>query len=223
MKPTAANASYMGGLTTANVRNGGAIFDTAGQTITIGQALVHSVIGGDNATDGGLVKLGTGTLTLSGTNTYTGSTTISNGALKINVPALADTANVIIASTGTLELNFVGTDIVNGLVINGVVKSPGTYGATGSGAANIDDAHFAGPGVLQVGTAPSPASIVPNRNGDQLILTWPTGAGWRLQKQTNSTAIGLRTNWLDVVGATPPYTNSVSAVDPTVFFRLAYP
>ena len=42
----------MTGLTAANVRNGGAVIDTNGFNDTIGQALVHSSIGGDNATDG---------------------------------------------------------------------------------------------------------------------------------------------------------------------------
>ena len=46
-------------LTAINVRNGGAIIDTAGFDILIpaGQPLNHSSIGGDNATDGGLTKM----------------------------------------------------------------------------------------------------------------------------------------------------------------------
>ena len=46
------------------MRNGGAIVDTAGLNVTIGQALVHSAVVGDNATDGGLTKVGNGTLLL---------------------------------------------------------------------------------------------------------------------------------------------------------------
>ena len=44
----------------------------------IGVPLQH---GGSNATDGGITKLGSGTLTLSGANTYTGDTTVSAGSL----------------------------------------------------------------------------------------------------------------------------------------------
>lgn len=69
---------------TGNVRNGGAFFNTNGFNITIPQNLVHSTIGGDNATDGGLTKNGAGTLTLSGTNTYTGVTTVGAGTLSIS-------------------------------------------------------------------------------------------------------------------------------------------
>jgi len=72
-------------LTTVNIRNGGAVIDTNGFNISIAKALTHSTIGGDNATDGGLTKIGLGTLTLSGTDasTYTGVTLIKAGELDL--------------------------------------------------------------------------------------------------------------------------------------------
>jgi len=73
------NTSFLTGLTT-NVKDNGATVDTGAYNITIAQSLQH---GGTNATDGGLTKLGAGTLTLSGTNTYTGPTTVSNGTLAL--------------------------------------------------------------------------------------------------------------------------------------------
>jgi autotransporter-associated beta strand protein len=77
-------AAYIGGLTTANVRNGGAMIDSAGFGITINQPLQHSTIAGDAATDGGLTKLGVGSLTLAGINTYNGMTTVSDGTLAVS-------------------------------------------------------------------------------------------------------------------------------------------
>jgi autotransporter-associated beta strand protein len=77
LKARASDGGFMGGLDRANIRNGGAFIDTNGFNITIGQALEHSDIGGDNAIDGGLTKRGAGILTLTGTNTYTGPTTPS--------------------------------------------------------------------------------------------------------------------------------------------------
>jgi autotransporter-associated beta strand protein len=90
---------------TANVRNGGAIFDSNGNIVTIGQALVHSTIGDDNATDGGLTKNGAGTLTLTGVNTYNGGTTISVGTLALGhaTNTLADSGAVNVSS-GTLDI-----------------------------------------------------------------------------------------------------------------------
>jgi autotransporter-associated beta strand protein len=69
--------TFMQGLSLARVLAGGAIIDTAGASsaIQIGQSLL------DGGGGGGLVKLGTGKLSLNGTNTYTGSTVVSNGAL----------------------------------------------------------------------------------------------------------------------------------------------
>ncbi len=85
--------------TTANVRNGGAIIDTNGNIVTIGQVLTHSAIGGDNATDGGLTKLGAGTLTLSGANTYNGATTVNGGTLAITGSVSSTAFNVAAGAT----------------------------------------------------------------------------------------------------------------------------
>lgn len=77
------NADFFHSMTRANVRNGGAIIDTSGFNISVGQALLHSDIGGDAATDGGLRKTGNGTLTLTGWNSYTGETNVDAGTLAI--------------------------------------------------------------------------------------------------------------------------------------------
>jgi len=68
-------------LARANVRNGGAVIDTAGYNQTIAQPLLHSTVSGDAALDGGLTKKGSGTLTLSSAATYTGPTVVNGGGL----------------------------------------------------------------------------------------------------------------------------------------------
>ena len=77
----ASGTNFFQGLNTANVRDGGARIDTAGFNVTIAQPLLHSTIGGDAATDGGLTKVGAGTLTLTGANTYNGGTFFNGGVL----------------------------------------------------------------------------------------------------------------------------------------------
>jgi len=80
------NAStFLAGLDTAQIRNGGAIVETNFET-TIAQNLTHSAVGGDNATDGGFTKNGTGTLSLGGSLSYTGPTVVNAGKLGILAP-----------------------------------------------------------------------------------------------------------------------------------------
>ena len=102
-----------GNVFTLNVRNGGAIINTNTFNDTIPLPLVHSTIGGDNATDGGLTKLGLGTLTVSATNTYTGNTVVSVGALdatlKGSLPGYATANKISVASGATLILGVGGT------------------------------------------------------------------------------------------------------------------
>ena len=56
-------------------------------------------------------------------------------------------------------------------------------------------------------------------------FAWPLDhVGWRLQAQTNSSAVGLSTNWCDVPGASATNQMNVT-LNPTncVFYRLVWP
>ena len=80
----------MTGLTSANVRAGGAVINTNGFNVAISQSLAHDPTG--PATDGGLVKNGAGTLTLNGASlSYTGVTTVNaaHSACKVRSAAAA--------------------------------------------------------------------------------------------------------------------------------------
>ena len=146
LKSAASSATFMQGLTRVNIRNYGAKIDTAGFNVTIGQALLHSAISGDSATDGGLAKNGAGTLTLSGTNTYTGTTIINSGTLALSSSgSVANSRNISVAVGALFDVSAVtdsfamgagqtlsGSGSVNGAVaINGTI-SPGNSGATGT-------------------------------------------------------------------------------------------
>src|SRR5256885_13578271 len=141
---------------------------TGGITITS----VIKDAGGNHIT---LAGSGSGMLTLSGANTYTGGTTINSakavatvnsalgaGNVTVNTSGvgltlqgafnnyIADTATVTIASGAKMALNQTGgSDTVGALVLGGVAQaSAGTYGSSASGATNVNDTFFSGTGTL---------------------------------------------------------------------------
>lgn len=108
-KATGTGATLATSLTTVNVRDGGAVIDSNGVAVSITKSLTHSTIVGDAATDGGLAKKGAGTLTLGGTNTYTGATTVNAGTLKAgSTSAFGSSSAVVLANTAGAALDTTG-------------------------------------------------------------------------------------------------------------------
>jgi autotransporter-associated beta strand protein len=103
---------------TANVRNSGGTIDNNSTSITIAQPLVHSTIGGDNATDGGLTFKGSGgTTTLSGANTYTGATTVNSGTLKLASTGSLTSTTFSIAAGATYDVSSLASYSLSGKTI----------------------------------------------------------------------------------------------------------
>jgi fibronectin-binding autotransporter adhesin len=86
-----------------------------------------SSIGNTITGPGSLTKQGSGTLTLSGANTYTGDTSVVEGALEITHAYLNDKADVHVARGAHLVLNFNGNDEIGGLSYAGVDQPQGHY------------------------------------------------------------------------------------------------
>lgn len=99
--------AFLTGLTTANVRNGGAVIDHNGYDLTIGQALRHSTLAGDAATDGGLIVTNSsaaGSVSLTGANTYNGPTIVRSGAKLVTTTLSTGGGSYLVADGAVLEV-----------------------------------------------------------------------------------------------------------------------
>ena len=113
------------------------------------RATYNGVISGP----GSLFKTAGQTLVLGGENTYLGSTTVTGGILEVNGSALPD-GGALILSGGRVRP--IGTEVVDSLFFGDELQAAGTWGATDSGADNIDDARFNGStGVVSVTNGPA--------------------------------------------------------------------
>jgi autotransporter-associated beta strand protein len=133
LKASASAANFFQGSTVAPiipinsiVKAGGANIDDGGFAISILEPLQHDSLLGATL-DGGLTKLGAGTVTLIATNTYTGPTLVNNGTLAVN--GLLGFSAVTVQTGGTLA----GTGAVTNATVNvGGAISPGGPGAIGT-------------------------------------------------------------------------------------------
>ncbi len=190
--------------------------------LTVGYNNASTTYSGVMSGPGSLVKVGTGTLTLTGANSYTGNTTLNGGVLSIGQPTLATNSTVSIANGAKLQLDFAGANRVGALVLNGVPQPDGTYNAANT------PTYLAGTGSLIVGESipTEPTDITFSVSGDTLSLSWPNDyLGWVLQVQTNSLSVGLSDNWVDVPGSAEITSTNITVVpsSPAVFFRLRSP
>lgn len=104
LRATAGSNTFIEGLSNTFVKSGGITIDTSSHDISIAQALKAD----PSSPGGGLAKTGTGSLTPTGSNTYTGPTTVSTGILVVRntYGVLGDaTAGTTVASDATLALS----------------------------------------------------------------------------------------------------------------------
>jgi len=140
-------------------------------------ALTTATVSGNISGSGALVMEGNGTLILSGTNTYGGSTTITAGTLQIdNAASLPSTSNVI--NNSSLVFNQAGV-----ASISGDISGTGTLTMQGAGTLELSGTNtYLGQttissGTLQIDAFDSfpPLDVAGVLNNGALVFNNPTG------------------------------------------------
>ena len=169
-----ANSGYTLNGGTLNLVGGGGNINTATYDVTI-----NSVLAGRSD----LRKVGTGQLTLGGTNTFIGSVYVGAGTLKVgNGHALGDFGNdITVLAGGTLDLNGQSlADYCQPITINGAgINSVGALvnsSASNAGSANLavvldsdSSIGVTGTGVLTVGSVSGTHSLTKAGSGTLVI------------------------------------------------------
>jgi autotransporter-associated beta strand protein len=202
------------------VQAGGAFIDDGGFAITIGQALVHDVaLDTPSVTpDGGLTKSNTGTLTLSGVNTYTGATIIKAGTLSLtSTGSISDSGNLVVGDAGSSGAVLDVTAKTGGFTIGSSQKLSGIGKVDANDGANKHTVSLAGGAIHAVGNSTAHAGV-----GKQTIdgnLTYGAGSifEWNLNGNTADSGDRGIAGGYDAVDGTGALTVDATENTGTVF------
>lgn len=218
----------IGSLTGDSSTKGGLVTSSTGtSTLTIGTDNTSTTFAGviTNAGTLGVTKVGSGTLTLTDINSYTGSTTINNGAITLNSTGqiYANMANqapggtIILNAGGTLNVDDSATNVANRLGGNIVpmTLAGGTLSVKGSGTAALTENL----GPVTVNGGMSTVDLSPGAGGTNnlTMATYTYTSGTLFMKSTGVTgtnglglsAPGTGTANVTVVAGAPALTNGI--------------
>jgi fibronectin-binding autotransporter adhesin len=159
---------------------------------------------------GSLTKVGTGTLILSGTNTYSGGTTISAGTLQLGNGGATGSIVGNIVDNGTLAVNR-----SNAVTLSGMISGSGAFRQIGAGTTTLTNTNtYTGPTTVTAGTLAISAtgSITSNVTNNATFTNAGTVTGsltntgtasntgiWNGNVQSNSGTINNSLTWTGTI------------------------
>ncbi|MCE9608981.1 MAG: autotransporter-associated beta strand repeat-containing protein [Chthoniobacter sp.] len=157
-----------------------------------------------------LVKSGSGTQTLSGVNTYTGSTTVSNGTLAIGTGGSLASPTITVSGTGVLDTTLAsltlgaGSLLTNDNSVNGTVIAGNGSTVRGSGTF-AGELTVNGGGVIKPGSDGSGTMTITGATG----LTLQTGSAINWFLNASSTGGEINITGSPVIAANVAFSPSV--------------
>jgi autotransporter-associated beta strand protein len=183
--------------------NGLKTLTLTGSTAGTGE-IAGSIVNGSQATS--LAKSGTGTWVLSGANTYTGNTTVTDGTLALGANNAFSSGSAIVLTAGTVDLRSFSTsaaslDFAAGSKLKFNLGTPGNGTAllaltgalakTGSGVFNLD---FSGSGAVGTYNLLSFASTAFTDQSEFTVVNLGSGLSGLLSLGANSLSLIVTTS-----------------------------
>jgi len=167
--------------------SGSGTVDLGSSTLSVGDNTFTTFSGTISGTNGNLIKTGSGQLALSGTNSYTGTTTVSGGSLVIYSAANLGTGALILGNGTKLGMAYgLGTTINNKITLtggdaffinnasivtlSGTIEGPGNLWKEGSGTLTLTGASTSHTGNISVLEGTLAISSADNLGSGDLLI-----------------------------------------------------
>ncbi len=196
------NSAFIQNFTQAYVQAGGAVLNTSGNNVTVAQALQHDP--SLASADGGLSKQGSGILTLSASNSFTGAVNVNGGFIKATSITNFGAGSSIVFNGGGLIFGAAFDPSVRAITLNiggGLIDTNGYSVALSKTLSGVGGLTKLGSGVLTLSGAEAFLGGI-NIEAGKVVLSSTETNVFSLDVQTASNAtlsIAGGTHTLDVI------------------------